>query len=282
MAEKIALVTGASSGFGLLTSLELARRGFRVAATMRDLQRRARLQQAAAEAGAGERIHFYQLDVCDPASITAAVGQIAAEHGRIDVLVNNAGFAQAGFAEDLTLDELRRQFETNFFGAVAVTQAVLPHMRRQGAGHIIMVSSISGRVAPPVIGAYASSKWALEGWSESLRLETWALGIRVVVVEPGSFETDIWTRNAHIAARSLSGDSPNQERGRRFREHVQKDIRKRDPRPVARLIARIACDPNPRLRYLAGPDARFQVVLKALLPWKLYERLVRKATRIDG
>ena len=132
------------------------------------------------------------------------------------MVVNNAGFAFAGFAEDLRLDELRQQFETNFFGQVAVTKAVLPLMRRQHSGHIIFVSSIGGQCAAPVISSYCASKFALEGWCESLRIETHSLGIRVVLVEPGSFATDIWTRNVRIGSYAMDRSAPNHERAARF------------------------------------------------------------------
>jgi NAD(P)-dependent dehydrogenase (short-subunit alcohol dehydrogenase family) len=276
--EKIAVVTGSSSGIGLLTVVELAKAGFRVVASMRDLNRRGPLDQAAA--GVTDRLDVRRLDVTDFASIPAFVEGIVRDHGRIDVLVNNAGFAMAGFAEDLTLEEIRRQFDTNFFGAVAMTQAVLPVMRRQQSGHIIMVSSIGGLCGAPSISSYEASKHALEGWSESLRLEINSLGIKVVLVEPGSFQTDIWTRGAVMGEKATKESSPNYHRSLRMREAVR-NIQKRDPIAVARLIARVAQDPNPRLRYLIGPDAHIQLWMKRLLPWKWHEKLMAKALKID-
>jgi len=275
---KIAIVTGSSSGIGLLTVVELAKAGFRVVASMRDLNRRGPLDQAAN--GVTDRIDVRRLDVTDFASIPAFVEGIVRDHGRIDVLVNNAGFAMAGFAEDLTLQEIRRQFDTNFFGAVAMTQAVLPVMRRQQSGHIIMVSSIGGLCGAPSISSYEASKHALEGWSESLRLEINSLGIKVVLVEPGSFQTDIWTRGAVMGEKATKESSPNYHRSLRMREAV-KNIQKRDPIAVARLIARVAQAPNPRLRYLIGPDAHIQLWMKRLLPWKWHEKLMAKALKID-
>ena len=281
MEEKIAVVTGASSGIGLLSTVELARRGFRVVATMRDLGGRQKLEEAAAAAKVSERLDVRRLDVTEYASLPPAVEAMVKDHGRIDVLVNNAGFSTGGFCEDMLLEEIRRQLDTNFFGAVAMTQAVLPTMRRQGSGHIIMVSSIAGRMGQPVVGSYSASKHALEGWSESLRIETRSLGIRVVLVEPGAFETDIWTRNVRVGAKAMGPESPNKERSRRFVEYVRKDVKKRDPQPVARLIADIAQTPNPRLRYLIGSDAHWGFWLKTLLPWKLWEKMIAKHTHID-
>jgi NAD(P)-dependent dehydrogenase (short-subunit alcohol dehydrogenase family) len=281
MPEKIAIVTGASSGFGLLTTVELARAGFHVVATMRDLGRRSRLEEAASTAGVAQNVEIRQLDITQTETIDPLIAQIVRAYGHIDVLVNNAGFAMSGFAEDIALGELRRQFDTNFFGHVAMTNAVLPVMRRQASGHIIMVSSISGRLGQPVISSYSASKFALEGWSETLRLETHALGIRVVLVEPGAFKTDIWDRNVVVGERALRPDSPNRERAAKFVEFVKKNVPKADAREVARLIARIAQDPNPKLRYLAGRDARIQLWLRRLLPWKKYEKMVTRFVGID-
>jgi NAD(P)-dependent dehydrogenase (short-subunit alcohol dehydrogenase family) len=154
MPEKIALVTGASSGFGLLTSIELAKAGFRVVATMRDLGRRERLDQAVTASGVAAKIDVRQLDVTKFDTIPGFVDGVVRDYGRLDVLVNNAGFAVAGFAEDIKLDELRLQFETNFFGAVAMTKAALPTMRRQHSGHIIQVSSIAGLHGSVTVSSY--------------------------------------------------------------------------------------------------------------------------------
>jgi NAD(P)-dependent dehydrogenase (short-subunit alcohol dehydrogenase family) len=271
---KVALITGASSGIGLVTTVELARAGFVVLATMRDVSRRGRLDDALRAAGQNAEIR--ELDVTRHEMVPALIDGVMAKHGRIDVLVNNAGFAMAGFAEDVSVAELREQFETNFFGHVALTKAVLPVMRAQQSGHIIMISSISGRSAPAVLSSYAASKFALEGWSESLRIECAPLGIKVSLVEPGAFATDIWERNRKIGEAAQSEASPHRERVVRIKERIDRGLRMGDPVIVARLITRIAQDANPRLRYLVGQDAHVQYWLKAALPWKLYERVVRK------
>ena len=280
MSEKIAVITGTSSGIGLLSAVELARQGFRVVATMRDLGRRTRLDEAAQAAGVGSLMDVRRLDVTEFATMPGLVSEIVRDYSRIDVLVNNAGFAVAGFAEDMSLDEIRMQFETNFFGNVALTQAVLPIMRKQRSGHILMMSSIGGLHGALSISSYSASKFALEGWTESLRLEVNSLGIKVVLVEPGSYQTDIWTRNAVLGKKTVDGSSPNRERGERMRNQVQK-LKKKDPVEVAQMIARIAQDPSPRLRYLVGSDAHVQLWLKRVLPWKWHEKLVAKALKID-
>jgi NAD(P)-dependent dehydrogenase (short-subunit alcohol dehydrogenase family) len=280
MPDRIALITGSSSGFGLLTSVELAKAGYRVVATMRDLSRRAKLDQTAAAAGVGDKIDIRALDVTHSLDVAPVVDTVVREYGRIDVLVNNAGFAVAGFAEDIKLEELRLQFETNFFGAVAMTTAILPTMRKQRSGHIIQISSIVGLQGSVTISSYAASKHALEGWSESLRLEVKPLGIQVVLVEPGAFDTGIWTQGAKMGEESKKSTSPNFERSLRMREVLQR-IPKADPIAVARAIVAIAQNPNPRLRYLVGRDAKIQLALKRLLPWKAYEKIIANFMKID-
>ena len=281
MPDKIALITGSSSGFGLLTSIELAKAGFRVVATMRDLGRRDRLDQAAAAASVTGRLDIRSLDVTNFDALPAFVDGVVRDHGRVDVLVNNAGFAVAGFAEDIKLEELRRQFETNFFGTVAMTKAVLPTMRRQRSGHIIMVSSVGGLLGSVSLSSYSASKHALEGWSESLRLEVNALGIKVVLVEPGAYLTDIWTRGAVMGEKATQETSPNIQRILRMRDRIQA-LPKRDPIEVARLITSIAQNPNPKLRYLVGRDAKIQLAMKRILPWKRFEKVIANFLKIDG
>lgn len=276
--QKIAVITGCSSGIGMLTAVEMARRGFRVVATMRNLAKRAPLDSAAAEDGV--TLDVRRLDITEYDSLAPFIQQVVGDHGRIDVLVNNAGFAMGGFAEDVSLEELRQQMETNFYGHVAMTQAAFPVFRRQADGLILMISSISGRCPHPVVGAYAASKFALEAWSEALRIESWPLGIRVVLIEPGAFQSNIWAENVKVAARGRAEDSPNRERYYRFAQFIQKSVRKKDARIAARAVAAIAQKSNPKLRYLVGYDAHLQHWFRQLTPWNLYERLLAKAARI--
>jgi NAD(P)-dependent dehydrogenase (short-subunit alcohol dehydrogenase family) len=278
--QKVVLITGTSSGFGLLASVDFARAGFQVIATMRDVNKATQLMKAANEEGVSANMEIRPLDVTKFDELPGILNDVVAAHGRIDVLVNNAGYALAGFAEDISLEELKTQFDTNFFGHVALTKAVLPIMRKQRSGHIIMVSSIAGLTASPVLSSYASSKHALEGWSEALRIEMHSLGIRVVLVEPGAFDTDIWVKNAKMGAQAVDNSSINKERSLRFREVVQKKVQKADARIVSRLIVKIAQAPNPKLRYLIGRDAFVRKWVKRLLPWRTYEKLVEKATNI--
>ena len=277
-----ALITGASSGFGLLTSVTLAKRGWRVLATMRDLGRREKLESAAREAGVLERIEIQALDVRSADQIAAIVDLVGNRGEPLHALVNNAGFAVPGFAEEVTDAELRDQFETNFFGAAAVTRAILPQMRRQGFGHLVMVSSISGRIGFPGVSSYAASKFALEGWAETLRLEMAALGIKVAIVEPGSFDTDIWTRNAKLTAKMRDADSPNAARRARWQSRIERSARDRaNPQLVADLIARILETPEPRLRYVVGRDARMGLLMRRLLPAGVFEGLMVRLSGLD-
>jgi NAD(P)-dependent dehydrogenase (short-subunit alcohol dehydrogenase family) len=280
--QRTALITGASSGFGLLTTVTLAKRGWRVLATMRDLSRRERLEEAAIEAGVLERIEVHPLDVTN-AEHTASIASLIQKRGEpLHALVNNAGFAVPGFAEEVTDAELREQFETNFFGATALTRALIPQMRRQGFGHVVMVSSISGRTGFPGVSSYVASKFALEGWTETLRLEMAALGIKVAIVEPGSYETDIWTRNAKLIAKMSDANSPNAARRARWQSRIEKSAKDRaNPQDVADLIARILETAKPRLRYVVGNDARMTLLMRRMLPAGVFERLMIKLSGLD-
>lgn len=267
MLPRIAVVTGASSGFGLLTTVELARRGYRVFATMRDLGRAGPLEKALARADA--RAELVRLDVLDPAAVEAAIGQVEAAAGRIDVLVNNAGIMVTGFVEDVTEAELRAQFETNFFGAVRVTRAVLPGMRRRCFGRIINVSSLGGRVASPMFSAYHASKFALEGHSEALRHELRPYNVFVTLVEPGLFPTGLFANNWAVAGRSGDPSSPNFSVSQRLVAAFRLGIGfawMSDPAKVARTIAHAAETREPKLRYLVGLDARLTHAVARLAP----------------
>ena len=279
---RTALITGASSGFGLLTTVTLAKRGWRVIATMRDLNRREKLEAAAREAGVLDRIEFLALDVTSNEQIAQVAAAIAARTAPLNALVSNAGFAMGGFAEDVSDAELRQQFDTNFFGATAVVRAFLPQFRRQGFGHIVMTSSISGRMGFPGVSSYAASKFAVEGWAETLRMEMKPLGIQVALVEPGSFETGIWSRGQTIAKQSLDPRSPNAARTRQLLSRMENGQPKANPQIVADGIAAILDDPRPRLRNVFGRDARIALLLKHLLPGSVLERLMIKASGIGA
>ena len=198
--------------------------------------------------------------------IAATADLIAKRTEPLNALVNNAGFAVPGFADDITDAELREQFDTNFFGSLAVTRALLPQMRRQGFGHVVMVSSISGRLGFPGVSSYAASKFALEGWTETLRYEMKPLGIQVVLVEPGSFATDIWTRNAKQTAGLQDPNSANASRVPGWRTRIEQGAKNRaNPQLVADVIARVLETPHPKLRYVVGRDARMALMMRRIL-----------------
>lgn len=265
MTRRTALITGCSSGFGLLAAVELARRGLRVFASMRDLGRSARLESALAAAGVSAEM--IALDVLDPRSVEAAVAQVTGAADRVDVLVNNAGLMISGFVEDLDEQAFRRQLETNFFGALRVIKAVIPGMRERCYGRIINVSSLGGRLATPMFGAYNASKFALEGLSEALRHELRPYNVFVSLIEPGLFPTGLFDGNWQQVD---APDSPNAAASQAIEDamRVSVDIASwiADPAKVARAIARAATAPRPRLRYMVGLDARLQYHASRLAP----------------
>lgn len=275
---KTAIVTGSSSGFGELIAIELAKSGFQVIATMRNLNKKGHLLKLAEAEKVTEKIKVIQLDVTLQPSVEK-FKEYVLSLGSVDLLVNNAGYAQGGFSEELTVDEYRKQFETNFFGVIAVTQAVLPAMRNQRSGKIINMSSISGRFGFPGLSAYVASKHALEGYSESLRLELKPFGIDVVLIEPGSYKTNIWQSIGNV---SLSNESPYDL----MKDSIMKILTSGqdsygNPYDVAKLAARIASDKStPTLRFPIGKGVKNMIQLKNFLPWKTIERILLKKLKL--
>ncbi|CAI7973573.1 putative Uncharacterized oxidoreductase YusZ [Frankia sp. Hr75.2] len=267
----VALVTGCSSGIGVRCVPALVRRGFHVVATLRDLGRRAALDEVT-----NEHVTVLRLDVTDQRTIDEAVAAVLAAIGRIDVLVNNAGTAPPNFVEEAPLAQWRSVFETNLFGQVAVTNAVLPTMRAQGRGRVVMISSVGGRVPTPLLGVYCASKFALEGYTETLRLELRHSGIDVALVEPGSYRTRIYdTPLLHAPVPVESHYVDDFVRLRAFySEYIAHHLR--DPDEVAKLVAALAARPRRRLRHPVGTDAWIKIALHTLLPWPAYERLTRR------
>ncbi|MFC1481463.1 SDR family NAD(P)-dependent oxidoreductase [Candidatus Neomarinimicrobiota bacterium] len=279
----VALITGCSSGFGMLIAARLARAGHTVYATMRNLDRDQVLREATN--AVATNIIIEKLDVTDQASIKRVVKKIASETGQLDIVINNAGYGLGGFFEDLDHDEIRAVFETNFFGAQEVTRQSLPMLRQAaqngGQPQIINISSIQGRWAVPGLGAYTASKFALEGFSEALYHELAPLGVRVVVVEPGSYSTEIFTTNKQIGRRALSDTSPYypyiQAMLRRIDRMVKSPEQIGDPEEVARLVERIINTPHPKFRYMIGKSTRKRRILFALLPFTRAATILRRA-----
>lgn len=278
--KRVAIITGSSSGFGLLTALELARRGYLVVATMRELSRSGPLLQAAERQGLSDCIEIAPLDVTAHEEITRAVEDVLRIHGRIDVLINNAGFAAGGYAEEVSMTTWRAQFETNVFGLIAMTQAVLPHMRENRRGRIIQLGSISGLVGFPGLSPYNASKYAVEGFSEALRLELLPYHVYVSVVEPGSYRTAIWEKGMETMDARRS--SPYSDKLQALKSRVGHTAAAAgNPESVASLIGRIADHPKPRLRYPIGNGIRATLWAKRLLPWRTWEQLVNRMLSRD-
>ncbi|HVZ74248.1 MAG TPA: SDR family oxidoreductase [Polyangia bacterium] len=270
------LVTGASSGIGAAVARRFAARGWRVFATMRrpEGEGGAALRDEAARAG--WRLTTPALDVTRDDSVAAAVdGALAETAGRLDVLVNNAGYYTVGAVEETSPDELRAQLETNVVGVQRVTRAVLPAMRARRDGTIVTLGSISGLVAVPMVGAYHASKFALEGLIEALRLELLPFGVRVVLVEPGPYQTRLHD-NEREAASAARPDSPYAALLAAYRR--QATAMRRAPLPgLVDVIERAATARRPRLRWLAGPTSISAGRLRRFAPDFLYELVMRVA-----
>lgn len=272
VSTKTAIVTGASSGIGEATALRLNTLGYTVYAAAR------RIDKMAPLAAAG--IRTVKLDVTDDASLIALVDQVVAESGRVDVLVNNAGYGSYGALEDVPLDEARRQFEVNVFALARLTQLVLPRMRSQRSGHIFNVSSIGGKIYEPMGGWYHSTKFAVEGLSDSLRIELAPFGIHVVLIEPGAIATE-WSGIASHNMLATSGAGAYAEIATGVARVLDMtDKRASKPKVVANTIVKALHSQHPRTRYAMGLGAKPMTYARRVLPDKAFDRLVRIGMRI--
>jgi NAD(P)-dependent dehydrogenase (short-subunit alcohol dehydrogenase family) len=269
------LITGTSTGIGQATAVTLAARGWRVFATMRNLEKRGLLEQALKEAGVQNGVEIEQLDVNEAVSIRSAVASTLSQTGnKLDAVVHNAGVAAAGALEDVPESELRRVMETNFFGVLELTRALLPTFRAQRRGRIVIVSSEAAFMGQPTNSIYCASKWAVEGWAEAVAFELELFGIDVILVEPGPYRTEIWNSTPRI-----------QPLGSPYHAWVQHVLREgdahaarmaRNPTEVALVIAHALEARRPRFRYPVGPFARLNHFLRGKLP----SRLLRRATTL--
>ncbi len=271
--EKVAVVTGSSSGIGFETSLALAREGYFTFATMRDVKKADAVKKIAEE----ENLHLkvIELDVDNEDSVENAIKSIIDEKQRIDVLVNNAGWGIWGTGEDVSLEEFREQFETNFFSIVRLIQKVAPTMRKQGSGDIVNISSIAGRIGFPVSTAYISSKFALEGFSESLRFELGEFGINVIIIEPGVIKTnffdsmrtakkaDVGETYRDITLKVITGVKMMAEMGTH-------------PKEVANVIINSIKEEKPLPRYVVGNDAAMFLEAKKMKTDIEFENYLKK------
>ena len=263
----VALVTGASSGIGKAATLTLSDAGFLVIGTSRDVSR----------VTPRKRVTFLDLDVTSDESVTHVVRQVIERFGRIDVLVNNAGIGASGAAEEISVAQAQTVFDVNVFGLMRMTTAVLPHMRAQGSGRIINVSSVAGFVPNPFMAVYVSTKHAVEGYSESLDHEVREHGVRVLRVQPGPVNTP-------FGANLVQADSPlpaYAHRRRIFEDVMMETMRKGDdPAAVAKVIASAATDPKPKLRYLVGSTAGRVAALRRVVPARTFDKGIRKLNRM--
>jgi NAD(P)-dependent dehydrogenase (short-subunit alcohol dehydrogenase family) len=270
MTSPVALVTGGSSGIGESTARALLAQGFTVYAVARRVDRMAGL----AEAG----VHTFAMDVTDDASMVAGIERIVAEQGRIDVLVNNAGYGSYGAVEDVPIDEARRQFEVNVFGLARLVQLVTPHMRSRRSGRIVNISSIGGKFYEPFGAWYHATKFAVEGFSDSLRMELRPFDIKVVLIEPGPIRTE-WNEIARDSLLERSGDGAYAEWARRAHgvmERFDEPSRASTPDEVADKIVKAATARRPAARYPVGRGARTITTSRDLLPDRLFDEVVSR------
>jgi NAD(P)-dependent dehydrogenase (short-subunit alcohol dehydrogenase family) len=274
--DKTAFVTGASAGIGEATARALLAAGYRVFAGARRLDRMAGLAAAGAT--------LLKLDLTDDVSIVAAVNTIKNEAGRIDVLVNNAGYGSYGALEDVPVDEGRRQFEVNAFGLARLCQLVLPMMRAQRSGKIVNVTSIGGKIWEPLGAWYHATKFAVEGLSDCLRVEVAPFGVDVIVIEPGAIRTE-WAGIARDGLLQMSGGSAYAELAKRHARMLataDTSSLASPPEVVARTIVRAVTARRPKTRYATGGGARTILFLRKILPDRMFDRLIWRVTQGAG
>lgn len=270
--EKVALVTGSSSGIGLETALALAKDGYHTFASMRDLSKAGELENAAKKENLP--ISVIELDVDKEESITSAVKKIIEDAGRLDVLVNNAGYGQFGCTEDVSVDDFRKQFETNFFSVVRIIQEIAPIMRNQGSGIIVNISSVAGRMGLPCSPAYISSKFALEGLGECLRYELGQFGIKTTLIEPGVIKTNFFES-------MKVPDSKSDPKYKELTDHILSGLKMMvqmgtAPSQVAEVIIKAIHDDEMLPRYVVGTDAAMFMEAKKMKTDLEFEKYMSK------
>jgi NAD(P)-dependent dehydrogenase (short-subunit alcohol dehydrogenase family) len=267
--QRVVLITGASSGVGQATARLLAQQGHKVFGTSRS--------PTAAEPFAN--LTMVPLDVRSDASVAACVNAVSSQAGRLDVLVNNAGYELGGALEEHSIEEAKAQFETNFFGLVRMTKAVLPLMRRQKQGQIVNISSLSGVAPIPFMGMYSASKWAVEGFTEGLRMELKPLNIRVSQIEPGFLRSPMMDKR-QVVAEGIGDYEPWRQRAfKAIRDAEEKGLH---PERVAEAVSKILASPAPRLRYVVGRQANVVSRLKRFFPERAFEMGARSTFKLDG
>jgi NAD(P)-dependent dehydrogenase (short-subunit alcohol dehydrogenase family) len=273
--DHVAVVTGSSSGIGFEIALMLARNGFQTYATMRNLAKSENIKSIASKENLP--IYIEQLDVTDNKSVTNAIQAIVSKANGIDVLVNNAGYALTGAFEDLAIEEIKAQYETNLFGLIRTTQTVLPIMRKQKSGAIVNISSGAGRFGYPGGSAYVSTKFAVEGLSESMAYELEPFGIKVILVEPGVIKTNI-ANGMVIAEKSQNPNSPYSQIMQKMStsfEHMLENAS--SPDVVAKVVLQAVTSENPSLRYLAGKDVEMWIDAKRNMSDDQFYKMIKQS-----
>jgi len=271
--EKVALVTGSSSGIGFETSLALARNGYHTFATMRNLGKDEKIKQIIEKEDLS--IEILELDVDNEESVNRAIKTVSEKKGRIDVLVNNAGYGMWGTVEDVSIDEFKEQFETNFFSIIRLIQKVAPIMRKQNSGNIVNISSVAGRIGFPVSPAYISSKFALEGLSESLRFELMPFGINVIIIEPGVIKTNFFD------SMKMSEKSQQDSTYKEITDKVISGVKMMaemgtHPKEVADVVIKTLGEEKPLPRYVIGNDAMMFLEAKKMKTDIEFENYLKK------
>ncbi len=264
--KKVAIITGASSGMGKSTAHNLKAQGYTVYGAARRVERMKDLEETG--------MKTLYLDLTEDASIEAAVNAVLEEEGRIDVLVNNAGYGSYGSVEEVPIEEAKRQFEVNLFGLARITQLVLPSMRQQGSGRIVNISSMGGKIYTPMGAWYHATKFALEGWSDCLRVELKQFGIDVVVVEPGGIQTE-WGDIAMDGLKKISGEGPYADMVSKVVGGLEASKDKLTAVEVlGKEIAKAASENKPKTRYLKGYMAKPLVTLRRWLSDSMFDKLL--------
>lgn len=274
-------ITGVSSGIGLETFLLLAKSNFFVIGSVRDQQKKERILRRAREENISHMVDVVIMDITEREQVINIVDKVVKKYEKIDVLINNAGYCLGGFTEEVSLEEWQAQFDTNVFGTIGVTKALLPHFRRQGNGRIIVLSSIIGRIGLPSMGPYASSKFALKGFADSLRLELLHTGIDVTVVEPGAYQTKIWDKGLE----SLREDG--NELYKRERKAIGLLAEKtfhssKSPHVVAESLLTICKKKHIKKQYVIGWQMKGLLLLFRLLPNVLIESYLKTTYQRNG
>ena len=275
--KRVAIVTGSSSGIGFQTAITLARNGYSTYASMRNIEKSKIITEIAKKESLP--LQVIMIDVNDDVNVKNAIDKIVKDVKRIDVLVNNAGYGQFGALEELSIEEIKAQFETNFFGVVRVTQAVLPIMRNQkGGGTIVNISSVGGQVSAPILSAYNSTKFALEGLSESISHELRPFGIRVIIIEPGFIKTNIM--NSSVFAKKASGHKspyyPYTQSIQGYFRSMMDNPESSNPEEVAKVILHAVTSESPQIRFTVGNDASSIIQAKRKMSELDFINLIRQ------